>query len=102
GKVLIGDASTHLTFGSAGNDGTIILTPAALTSVADGYTLEIAAGTFVIGGGTYTPVTSFADHVIVEEGATFDVFGHLVNLTDLTGKGVLTNEVALTALVLHN
>lgn len=101
GKVLIGDASTHLTFGSAGNDGTVVLTPAPLTSAADGYTLEVAAGTLVIGGGTYTPVTTFADHVIVGTGATFDVAGHLVNLTDLTGKGVLTNTGALSALVLR-
>ncbi len=97
GQTVVGDAGTTVTIGSAGNDGTVVWAAGATTSIATGYTLDIAGGTVVDGGVRFDKVGNQAGHVTVEGGATLDVTGHFLSMHDLTGAGTITNSGALVA-----
>jgi autotransporter-associated beta strand protein/predicted outer membrane repeat protein len=85
--------TTHLTFGSAGNTGTVII---ANSVTATSIPITVAFGTLENGGGLGVPVgglsalTSKASSVTVNTGATLAVNDLPMTTDDLEGTGAVT------------
>ena len=91
GNVIISPNST-LNFGAPGQDGVVVLAPGGY-SIAKPFTFNVVAGTLRAGSSLFDGIISFgAQPTTVAAGATLDLGGFSLNLTNLLGAGAVVDS----------
>ncbi|HEX5500227.1 MAG TPA: autotransporter-associated beta strand repeat-containing protein, partial [Thermomicrobiales bacterium] len=100
GKTLnlgAGGAFVHqarLTFGAAGQDGTVVWQATSGNTTNTATSVEVAAGTLKAGADGLSTLLSGAGTTTVDAGATLDLNGYSTTITNLHGAGTIANSGA--------
>ena len=93
-------ANSTLNFGSPGQDGVVLWTPGGY-SITTPITFHVVAGTLKAGSSLVGSMINFgAQPTTVDAGATLDLGGFGLSLTNLLGGGTITNSGAAAPLTL--
>ena len=99
GSMSIGPNST-LNFGAPGQDGVVVLAPGGYV-ITKPFTFNVVAGTLRAGSGLVAGMISFgAQPTTVDAGATLDLGGFGLNLTNLLGAGAVIDSGRFATLTL--
>ena len=100
---LTPNAGAAITFGAAGQDGTVIFRdlPGGATINGGSYTVNVQAGILKSGGDSgLSFLVGGASNVTVQSSATLDSAGFDITLNQLSGGGRITNSAGLVSLSL--
>jgi fibronectin-binding autotransporter adhesin len=93
-------ANSTLNFGALGQDGVVLWTPGGY-SITSPFTFNVVAGTLKAGSSLLDQMINFgAQPTTVDAGATLDLGGFGLSLTNLLGAGVVTDSGAAATLTL--
>jgi fibronectin-binding autotransporter adhesin len=104
----VGAPDTTVTFGSEGNEGTVVIATTAFGRVGDNSSVVIAEGTVMV-GSTQAGQSAFSNDIFLATGvtttvdATLDLNGFNTSVSNLSGEGEITNsDAAAAVLTLQN